>query len=86
MPSRTVSLEQSAYQRLKAEKKAHESFSQLVFRLLPEHRHSLTELAGTLSPGDAAGIRRVIQEARRAEAISERGPLRSRSRSRERHA
>ncbi|NNN17098.1 MAG: hypothetical protein HKL79_01870 [Thermoplasmata archaeon] len=55
-------------------------------RLSAGRRHSLTELAGTLSPGDAAGIRRVIQEARRAEAISERGPLRSRSRSRERRA
>jgi predicted CopG family antitoxin len=86
MPSRTVSLEQSAHQRLKAAKKAHESFSGLVFRLLPDRRHSLTELAGALSPRDAAGIRRVLQEARRAEAISEWGPLRSRSRSRERHA
>ena len=86
MPSRTVSLERSAHQRLKAEKKAHESFSELVFRLLPERRHSLTELAGTLSPGDAARIRRVIQEARRAEAMAERGPLRSRRRARERHA
>jgi predicted CopG family antitoxin len=60
MVSRTVSLEQGAYERLRAAKRPGESFSQTVNRLLKDSRPSFRVLAGVLNERESTQIRRAI--------------------------
>ena len=83
MASRTVSLEDSAYQRLKAEKQPGESFSEVLNRILGGPRPSFTDLAGLMSNRDAERVRVAIREMRNAEGRAERRlPRRGASRGR----
>jgi predicted CopG family antitoxin len=87
MASRTISLEVSAYERLRAAKRPGESFSQTVNRILELSRPSFRALAGILSPREARGVRRAITEMRRQEFRAERAKLaKARSSHRGRHA
>lgn len=72
MPSRTVSLERSSYERLKAAKRPGESFSETVDRLTVADRPSFRWLSGVLSGDDARRIREAVREMRENEAIAER--------------
>ncbi len=60
MSSRTISLEKSAYEKLRAAKLRSESFSDVVARILEPDRPSLTALAGFLTPGEAKGVRAAV--------------------------
>jgi len=71
MPSRTVSLEVSAYDRLKAAKRAGESFSQVVNRVLESSRPSFRDLSGVLTKSDALGVQKAIEEMRKRESAAE---------------
>lgn len=86
MVSRTISLEQSAYNRLKAEKKPGESFSDLVRRMVPGSRPSFRSLAGALSAEEAASLSAAIGEMREAEVTVERAKDRVRRGRRGDHA
>jgi len=69
--SRTVSLERSAYERLRAAKRPGESFTVLVNRLLEGSQPSFRSLAGVLSKEDARAVREAIKRMRKAEGRSE---------------
>jgi predicted CopG family antitoxin len=73
MVSRTVSLEASAYERLRAAKRPGESFSQTVLRILEPSRPSFRMLAGALTRSDAAKVSKAIADMRVLEALAERG-------------
>jgi predicted CopG family antitoxin len=75
MPSKTVSLETSAFKRLKAAKRPDESFSDTINRLLKETRPSFRVLAGTLTVDDARKVRRALAAMRQREAPAERAWL-----------
>ncbi|AWB27559.1 antitoxin VapB family protein [Halococcoides cellulosivorans] len=62
MATKTISLDEEAYERLKAQKKAGESFSDTVKRLAGER--SWTEVAGILSEEEATDIEDTIEEGR----------------------
>ncbi|HEV2317114.1 MAG TPA: antitoxin VapB family protein [Thermoplasmata archaeon] len=79
MASRTVSLEEGAYVRLKAAKRPGESFSEVVNRVLARDRPTFLSLSGFLSKSDAKGVREVIGVMRELE---KRGESRSRKQSR----
>jgi predicted CopG family antitoxin len=72
MVSRTVSLEASAYERLRAAKRPGESFSQTVNRLLEASRPSFRALAGILTPSEATSVRRAVRGMREQERRAER--------------
>ena len=72
MSSKTVSLEASAYERLRAAKAPHESFTQTVNRLLARDRPSCRELAGFFTASEAEGVRSAIRRMRAAEAPAEK--------------
>lgn len=67
MSSRTVSLEVSAYERLRAAKRPGESFSETINRILLDSRPSFRVLAGVLPPREALAVRRAIAEMRKRE-------------------
>ncbi len=71
MPSRTVSLEASAYERLKAAKRPGESFTITVNRILEGSRPTFRSLAGFLSGEEAKQVRGAIKRMRDAEAPAE---------------
>ncbi|MGI0130814.1 MAG: antitoxin VapB family protein [Thermoplasmata archaeon] len=64
MSSKTISLERSAYDKLRAAKRPKESFSDVVSRVLEPNRPSLTALAGFLTPDEGKAVRDTIQEMR----------------------
>ncbi len=64
--SRTISLELSAYERLKAAKREGESFSDVVNRVLGDNP-SLTEFHGLLSKEAAEEVAETIAQMRREE-------------------
>ena len=72
MTSRTVSLEASAYERLRLAKREGESFTDTINRILKDSQPSFSRLAGVLSREDArlvrSGIQRMRELERRAEA------------------
>ena len=87
MPSRTVSLERSAYERLRLAKRPGESFSEVVVRLLGNATPSFSRLAGALSRADAESVREGVREMRALELGAEQARLTSaRRRPRGRHA
>ena len=71
MPSKTVSLEESAYERLKAAKAPDESFSEAVHRILADSRPSFRRLAGVITPTEAEGVRSAVRQMRAQEARAE---------------
>ncbi len=73
VPSRTISLEESAYQALAAAKQPGESFSRVVLRLLEADRPKLASLAGLLGP-EAASVKATVSRLRREDQSSQRGP------------
>jgi len=85
MARRTVSLEASAYERLRAPRRPGESFSQAVIRILEPSRPSFRSLAGAVTRKDAARTRAAIRDMRALEAPVEQArhpALRSVSRGR----
>ena len=64
MATKTISLDEEAYERLKAHKREGESFSDVVKRLAGER--SWHEVAGILSPEEADDLEGAIEEGRSA--------------------
>jgi predicted CopG family antitoxin len=64
MASKTISLDQTAYERLSAVKRPGESFSQVVRRLTRKRQPNLLDLVGTLSPEAGNDLKRILQEHR----------------------
>lgn len=62
MPTRTISLDEEAYERLKAHKRADESFSDVVKRLAGER--SWKEVAGILTEAEVDALENTISEGR----------------------
>lgn len=62
MATKTISLDEEAYERLKARKKKGESFSETVKRLAGER--SWSEVAGILSEEEAADLETAIEDGR----------------------
>ena len=75
MPSRTVSLEASAYERLKSAKAPRESFSDTINRILSDSKPSFRVLSGFLSASDAKRVKRAVRRMRSAEASAEKDRL-----------
>ena len=75
MASRTVSLEASAYDRLKSAKRPGESFSETVNRILAPTRPTFRSIAGILAPADGLKVRKAIYQMRRLEEKAERARL-----------
>ena len=75
MPSRTISLEVSAYDRLKAAKWPGESFSVTVNRILGGSVPTYRSLAGFLSGKEAQAVREAVRRMRGLEAPSERSHI-----------
>lgn len=72
MSSKTVSLEKSAYDRLKASKLPGESFTDAVNRLVQGGAPSFRVLAGSLRFSDARAVKTAIRKMREAETSGER--------------
>ena len=62
MATKTISLDEEAYERLKAHKREGESFSEVVKRIAGER--SWKEVAGILSDEEAEELDQVIEEGR----------------------
>jgi len=74
--SKTVSLESSAYERLKAAKAPGESFSETVNRILADSTPSIRSLAGFLTASEAKRVKSTIRRMRALEAPAERARIR----------
>ena len=61
MSTKTISLEEEAYERLKRLKRKGESFTDLVNRLTG--KRSLLELSGTISEEEASDLRMSVENA-----------------------
>jgi len=72
MGSKTISLENSAYSKLRAQKRPGESFSDVVHRILKKEKPSLLELKGFMSKRDAKRLGETIDRMR-AEDIGLQG-------------
>jgi predicted CopG family antitoxin len=62
MATKTISLDEEAYERLKAHKREGESFSEVVKRIAGER--SWTEVAGILSDDEAEQLEGLIEDGR----------------------
>jgi len=62
MATKTISLDEEAYEHLKAHKREGESFSEVVKRIAGER--SWTEVTGILSTEDAADLEGIIETGR----------------------
>lgn len=65
MASKTISLDEDAYEKLKAQKKAGESFSDVVHRLVEPDQPKLTDLVGLFDEETAEDVRSVVRRMRR---------------------
>lgn len=77
MSSHTVSLEKSAYERLKAARRPGESFSVTVNRLLEGTRPTFRTLAGFMTAKEGRALRETIARMRALETPSEEKHLRA---------
>ena len=75
--SRTISLESSAYERLRAAKRPGESFTETVNRLLEASRPSFRVLAGALTHADGDALRSAVGAMRASESAPETSKLRA---------
>lgn len=64
MATKTISITEEAYERLKVEKKENESFTDVINRVTG--RRSLLELAGILNDNEADELRKHIKDMRLA--------------------
>jgi len=64
MPTRTISITEEAYERLKVRKEKNESFTDVINRVTG--KRSLLELAGILSEEEADKLEKHIKERRAA--------------------
>ncbi|MBI4149281.1 antitoxin VapB family protein [Candidatus Woesearchaeota archaeon] len=62
MATKTISITEDAYERLKSRKKGNESFSDVINKITAQR--SLLELAGRLSSDEARAVEEQIQHAR----------------------
>ncbi len=62
MSTRTISITEDAYERLKAKKEPRESFSDVIVRITKKGR--LTDFAGILTDKEADDIEKSIRESR----------------------
>ena len=62
MPTKTISLDEEAYERLKAHKREGESFSDIVKRITAER--SWTKVAGILSEAEAEELESLVRSGR----------------------
>lgn len=65
MGSKTISLSDDAYAKLKAEKRDGESFSDVVHRLLSDRQPRFADLAGLMTPKEARKAKALLEELRR---------------------
>ncbi len=65
MGTKTIRLEEDVYERVRAEKREEETFSEAIDRLIGGS--SLLDLAGTLSDEEAEAAREAITESREAD-------------------
>ena len=86
MASKTVSLQKSAYERLKASKLPGESFTEAVNRLVKGSAPSFRILAGSLKPVDSREIKSTIRRMRAVEALAEQTSLKLWEKGHGRHA
>lgn len=68
MASKTISLDEDAYTKLKAAKQPGESFSDVVHRLVGPDQPELRDLVGLLEEGTADDVRSVVRGMRREDA------------------
>ena len=64
MATKTISITEEAYERLKTRKAENESFTDVINRI--SGKRSLMELAGVLSKGEADKLEKNIKERRKA--------------------
>ncbi len=72
MGSKTISLEDSAYAKLKAAKRAGESFSDVIRRVLGEGEPSLLDLRGLLDKQGADQLAGVVSRMRKEDLEAQR--------------
>jgi len=72
MPRRAISLEVSAYKRLRAAKRPGESFTDVVNRLLDERKPSFSLFDGLLTQKESDELARVVQRFREEDLKLER--------------
>jgi len=68
MPTTTITLERSVYERLRAQRRPRESLSQTILRILDSERPSLRGLLEIFSQADADAIGKAVEDLR-AEGI-----------------
>lgn len=66
MPVRTLTVTEDAYARLAAQKRANESFTDVLLRLTA--RRSLEDLAAALAPREVNGLAEAWHQIRRSES------------------
>lgn len=65
MASKTISLDEDAYEKLKAQKQSGESFSDVVHRLLGPSQPKLADLVGLIDEPAVSELRAVVEKMRR---------------------
>lgn len=75
MGSRTISLDDDAYEKLKAAKEPGESFSDVVHRLLGPAQPRLTDLVGLLDEDAAEELAAVVERMREEDIREQRDPV-----------
>ncbi len=71
MGTKTISLEDSAYEKLKAAKQGDESFSEVVHRLTTGRRKSYKELSGLLQKSTVEAVAESILAMRQQDTATE---------------